>query len=128
MGLNLTMPDGTPITGVTDVSTRPLTEGTPYTLVDTQESEGGIYSVLDDISTTVLNGVSAAASIITNRELSRLNTGAESTQTTVGDPDDNTGNVENGDQEGFMQKYKTEMIVGGAVLGLLTLLLIVKDD
>jgi len=130
MALELFVPSETPTTGVSSGETKPVTEGERMTAVATQQPRTGIFGVLDDITTTIGNGVSDALSAVVDREVNDIRTGAESDTDSTGDPDDQAGGTLNDNQsdEPFYKKYQTELMIGGGVLAVMAVLLIATRD
>ena len=129
MALALHIPEQNPTTGTRGNQVKPITEGERRIAVPDQQAKTGFWGVLDDLGTTVVNGVKDVAGAVAQREVDRIATGPESTVTTEGDPTDQPGGV-NATQKaaGFVDKYKTELMIGGAVVaGLIVLLVVTRD-
>jgi len=115
MALTLNAPDKNPTTGTKGTHVKPITEGTKVTVVENQRRKTGFWGALDDLGTTVVNGVSSVAGAIAQKEVDSLVTGAESSPDRTGDPFDQPGRVEK-PQQPFIEKYKTELMIGGGLL------------
>jgi len=126
MALTLNVPEKNPKTGVTGVEVKPITDGEKITVVENQTSSSGFWSVLDDIGTTVANGVSSVASAIVKSEVDKIKTGAESTPDRTGDPYDQPGRVEAKANIPFYQTYKKELMIGGGVIAAVAVFFLVK--
>lgn len=128
MALNLTVPPANPTTGVTGSTVKPITEGEVMTAVADQNSNG-LFSFLDDLRTTAQNGAKDILSAAAQREVNRLVTGPESSNTSAGDPNNNPQQVDPGkDPQSFIQQYKTELMIGGAIVGVMVFVLIASRD
>lgn len=129
MALTLALPPQNPVSGTRGNQVKPITEGERAIAVPEQSRFGGIFSALDDLGTSVVNGVSAVAGARAQGEVDRLTSGPESSQTTEGDPSDQPGGVTITQKAtGFFDQYKTELMIGGAVVAGLVVLLVVTRD
>jgi hypothetical protein len=128
MSLELTLPYENPPTGLGGSAVKPITEGTRATAVADQQSTG-LFSFLDDLRTTAQNGAKDILGAVAQREVDRIRTGAESRITSEGDPQSNPQNVDPGkDPQPFYRRYKTELMIGGAIVGGLMFILIASRD
>lgn len=127
MALTANLPLANPKGGTYGTHFKPITDGQKVTVIPTKEHKMSIWSALDGISSTVVNGVSSIAGAAVDKEVRRLNTGAEASGTSFGDPDDNPGAIKVEHKENFVDKYKTELIIGAAaVAGLVVFVAIVR--
>ena len=129
MALTLALPPQNPTTGTRGNQVKPITEGERAIAVPEQSRFGGIFSALDDLGTSVVNGISAVAGARAQSAVDQLTSGPESSQTTEGDPSDQPGGVNITQRTtGFFDQYKTELMIGGAVVaGLIVLLVVTRD-
>lgn len=125
MALTLNAPDQNPVTGTSGAQVKPITDGTKVVVVENQRRRTGFWGALDDLGTTVVNGVSGVAGAIAQKEVDSLITGSESSPDRTGDPFDQIGRVEV-PQESFLEKYKVELYIGGGVVAALIVFLAVK--
>ena len=129
MALTLNVPEQNPVTGTRGNQIKPITDGEKRVVVPNQQSKSGFWGVLDDVGTTVINGVKDVAGAVAQREVDRIATGPESSVTSEGDPNDQPGGVTVTQRaSGFVEKYKTELMIGGAVVAGLIVLLVVSRD
>jgi hypothetical protein len=130
MALTLHVPDENPKTGVSGMDTKPITEGERRIAVPEQQRKTGFWGALDDLGTTVVNGVSNVAGAIAQREVDELVTGPESSVTSEGNPDDQPGGVtvNQKTEQPFYVKYQTELLIGGGVLAAMVVLFVVTRD
>lgn len=128
MALELTLPFENPVTGTRGSDIKPITEGERATVVPDQKSSSP-FSFLDDVFTTAQNSASQLLGAVAQREVDRLVNGPEARVTSEGDPTANNQNVNPGkDPKPFIQQYKTELMIGGAVVAGMVVLLIVTRD
>lgn len=129
MALKLNLPDINPTTGTSGSTIKPITEGTPETVVADQKPKRSLFGALDDLGTTLVDSVSKGVSAVTQKEVSRLNKGAEASKTSEGDPEDQPGGIKKPDADkNFFERYRQELIIGGAtVAGVVGLYLIFRD-
>ncbi len=127
MSLELSVPDVNPPTGLKGTTVKPITEGQRAVAVKSMTSKSGIFSVLDQIGTTIGNTIGQAVQIKADQKLSELNNdGPQSSIDSTGDPFDNPQNTQAKNQS-FFEKYKKELLIGGAVVvGVVGLSLLVK--
>lgn len=129
MGLTLALPPQNPVSGTRGDKVKPITEGERAIAVPNQKSKFSIWGALDDLGTSVVNGVSEVAGARAQSEVDRLTSGPESSETSEGDPSDQPGGVTVTQRaQGFVEKYKTELMIGGAVVAGLVVLLVVTRD
>lgn len=125
MALNLYVPDSNPTTGSTGAQVRPITEGVEMTAVQNQTSRGGLFGVLDQIGETIGNAVGQAAQIKADQFVGGITNGPEQTVDSTGDPADQAGGSRPNVDQAFFEKYKRELMIGGAVVGGLGVLYLV---
>lgn len=129
MALELNLPVQNPVSGTSGEAVRPITEGERRTVVQDTNRFGGLFGALDDLGTSVVNGISSVAGAVAQNEVNNLVGGPETTVTSEGDPLDQPGSVTVTQKAaGFFEQYKTELMIGGAVLGGLAVLYFVTRD
>ena len=116
--LTLNVPDQNPITGFSHGPVKPITEGTEATVVAQSSIFGGIFGALDNLGTSVVNGVSSVASAVAQKEVNKLVTGPEASFTDEGDPFAAAGNTTpNVATQPFYVTYQKELLIGGGIIG-----------
>ena len=100
-------------TGVSAAATKPITDGREVTVVAEQESGFNIWGALDDLGTTVVNGIASIAETAAGVKVNQLVGGAETSLTDAGTPGNNPGDLPQG---GGMGGYGVPLLIGGALL------------
>lgn len=115
-GLLAYLPDSIQsVLGESSIS-KPITEGTPVVVNDAQaQGDGGFWSGLDDLGDKIWGGLGSLASAAAEGKAKDLRGDMKATDTTGSVNDQPGGGVESQDQP-FVQKYKTELMLGGGVL------------
>lgn len=126
MSLSLVKPQTNPSLGVVGVDVKPITEGTKMTVIkqqdDTQTSS--FWGFLDDIGTSIGQGLSQYADMTVKKELNDFVGGSETTVDSRGNPADQPGGekVNTVGQVPFYRAYQKELMIGGGILVAGTLL------
>ncbi len=124
MALTLNIPDTNPVSGFEGNIVKPITEGTKVQATESQPSSSGIFGFLDELGNTGRRALNTIADAYAENTANNI---VDST----GNPTDQAGGVTPNNQNtdvGFIDKYKTELVIGGAfVLGLTVLLFMTKD-
>ena len=117
MSVSMFIPETNPAIGVSGSTVKPITTGNEVNIVPKAKSfTDNIFSALDDIGSTLTEGVSTAVSSIVQSEVDGLNTGPESAVTREGDPFDQPGRTETVDNVPFYKMYQKQLTIGGVAL------------
>ena len=129
MALTVTVPEQNPTTGTSGTQVRPITEGETMTAVPSYQNQGGFWGYLDQIGGVIGNTVGQAVQIKADNYIDKIdNNTPAATIDSTGDPFDNPQNTQVNDNRTFVDKYKRELMIGGAVVGGLLALYIISRD
>lgn len=130
MSLITTIPFENPPLGARGSTVKPITEGVPVVSIPSQSKSGSFWSFLDDIGNTIGNTLGQALQVEADQFLSDVrDDNPASTQDSTGDVNDQPSSGPQGPQKepAFVEKYKSQLMIGGAVaVGALVLFMVTR--
>lgn len=127
MALELVVPNQLQNLGTSGTQVKPITEGERRTVVKDQRF-GGIFSALDELGTGAVNSVKDVLNAVTAKEIKNLVGGAETSDTTEGDPFSTPGNAVSNKKpdQPFYVKYQRELLLSAGAVALFAIVIAVK--
>jgi hypothetical protein len=115
-GLTGWISDGMESLGLGGDDVKPINQGEAVDVVTTQEAESSYWGFLDDLGTTVKNGVADIAKSAVQHKIDELTFGPEKSIDTTGIPSDQAGSYAPPQTQSTLQQYKTPLLIGAALL------------
>jgi hypothetical protein len=115
-GLTGWISDGLESLGLNGDDVKPINQGEAVDVVQPQESEDSFWGFLDDLGTTVKNGVADIAQSAVQAKINDLKFGPEKSYDTTGAPSDQAGSYAPPKTQSTLQQYKTPLLIGAALL------------
>jgi hypothetical protein len=122
MELNGYITTGLESLGLNGTAVKPINEGERVTVQGSQtESKTNLWGIFDGLGETLSEGANDLLGATIDRYVQKTRGGPETTVDSTGDPSDNPGSSvipeSQRNQPGFIQRYQSELIVAGVLLG-----------
>lgn len=107
--------------GLNGSQVKPINEGRPVTVDNVQKQDSNLWGVFDNLGETLGQGANDLLGATIDRYVQKTSLGPEGSPDSTGDPSDNpqssTLPESQRQQASFFQRYQSELIVGGVLLG-----------
>lgn len=107
--------------GLNGSAVKPINEGERVAVDTTQKKDTNLWGIFDGLGETISDGANDLLDATIDRYVQKTRGGPETTVDSTGDPTDNPGDSTVPESQrqkaGFLQRYQSELIVAGVLLG-----------
>jgi hypothetical protein len=107
--------------GLNGSQVKPINEGRQVTVDNVEKQDSNLWGIFDNLGETLGQGANDLLGATIDRYVKKTSLGPEGSPDSTGDPSDNpqssTLPESQRQQPSFFQRYQSELIVGGVLLG-----------